>query len=76
MFPVARVCGGNILLAVYPASEAKPVEVEDVIIGGPKVERGFAQAPPGPGLGIDVNEKALRRFLTRGRSPVLVGKKN
>jgi len=75
MFPVARVCAGNILLAVYPASEAKPVAVEDVVIGGPKVERGFAQAPPGPGLGIDVNEKALLRFLTRGRSPVLVGKR-
>jgi L-alanine-DL-glutamate epimerase-like enolase superfamily enzyme len=76
MFPVARVCGGNILLRVYPASEAKPVEVEEVIIGGPKVKRGFAEPPSGPGLGIELNEKALRRFLTQGRSPVLVGKKN
>src|SRR4030042_1930862 len=75
MFPVARVCGGNILLAVYPAYEPKPVEVEEVIIGGPKGERGFAEAPPGPGLGIELNEKALKKFLTRGRSPMVMGKK-
>jgi L-alanine-DL-glutamate epimerase-like enolase superfamily enzyme len=76
MFPVARVCGGNILLAVYPAYESKPVEVEEVIIGGPKVEKGFAKPPSGPGLGIELNEKALKRFLTQGRSPMLVGKKS
>jgi L-alanine-DL-glutamate epimerase-like enolase superfamily enzyme len=75
MFPVARVCGGRLLRGVYPSFEPKPIEVEEVVIGGPKVERGFAEAPPGPGLGIELNEKALKRFLTPGRSIMLVGKK-
>jgi L-alanine-DL-glutamate epimerase-like enolase superfamily enzyme len=76
MFPVARVCGGPLLRGIYPSFEPKPIEVEEVVIGGPKVERGFAEVPPGPGLGIELNEKALKKFLTPGRSVMLVGKRS
>jgi L-alanine-DL-glutamate epimerase-like enolase superfamily enzyme len=49
--------------------------VENVLTGLIKVEKGYAAAPHGPGLGIELNEKALREFLTKGKSRVLVGKK-
>jgi L-alanine-DL-glutamate epimerase-like enolase superfamily enzyme len=72
-----RAVGSGVsgVFTIYPASEPEYVEVEKVLIGGPKVEKGYAGVPPGPGLGIELNEKALERFLTPGKSRVLVGKK-
>ncbi len=63
------------VFTIYPAFEPDYVEVENVLIGGPKVERGYAGIPPGPGLGIELNEKALRRFIPPDKGPILVGKK-
>lgn len=64
------------VFTIYPAAEPEYVEVENVIIGGPKVEKGYVGIPPGPGLGIELNEEALQRFITPGKSPVLIGKKS
>jgi L-alanine-DL-glutamate epimerase-like enolase superfamily enzyme len=64
------------VFTIYPASEPEYIEVENVLIGGPKVEKGYAGVPPGPGLGIELNEKALYRFLSPGKSPMLIGKKS
>ena len=75
MFPVARVCGGSLLREVYPASESEYVQVESVVIGGPKIENGYAGVFPGPGLGIDLNEEALKKFQSPGKTPMLVGDK-
>jgi L-alanine-DL-glutamate epimerase-like enolase superfamily enzyme len=75
MFPFSRVCGGRLIPGMYPAIEPKYRKMEDVVIGGPKVERGFAEIPPGPGLGIELNDKAIKKYLSPGRSPMLVGKK-
>jgi L-alanine-DL-glutamate epimerase-like enolase superfamily enzyme len=75
MFPVARVCGGNLLREVYPASEADYVKIEDVVVGGPKAKDGYAEVPPGPGLGIKINEESIKKFQSPGKRPVLVGKK-
>lgn len=72
MFPVTSGVSG--VFAIYPASEPKYKEGQSVVIGGPKVEKGYASVPPGPGLGIELNEAALRRFISPGRSPVLVGR--
>jgi L-alanine-DL-glutamate epimerase-like enolase superfamily enzyme len=63
------------VFTIYPASEPEYVKVENVLIGGPKVEKGYAGVPPGPGLGIELNEKALYRFLSPSKSPMLIGKK-
>ncbi len=52
------------------------MKVEPIIVGGPKVEKGYASPPPGPGLGIELNEKAVERFKTEGRSPLLVGRRS
>jgi len=72
-----RACASGVsgVFTIYPASEPEYVKVENVLIGGPKVEKGYAGVPPGPGFGIELNEKTLERFLTPGKSRVLVGKK-
>jgi L-alanine-DL-glutamate epimerase-like enolase superfamily enzyme len=74
LFPTPR-SGVSSVFTLYPAFEPQYVEVENVLIGGPKVVNGFAGVPPGPGLGIELNEKALARFIPPGKAPVLVGKK-
>jgi L-alanine-DL-glutamate epimerase-like enolase superfamily enzyme len=74
MFPCTSGVSG--VFAIYPASEPEYTEMENVVIGGPKVEKGYASVPPGPGLGIELNEKSLRRFIPSGRSPRLIGKKS
>ena len=75
MFRPAR-SGVSGVFTIYPASEPEYTEVENVLIGGPKVEKGYAGVPPGPGLGIELNEKALYRFIPPGKSPILIGKKS
>jgi L-alanine-DL-glutamate epimerase-like enolase superfamily enzyme len=74
MFRFGR-SGVSGVFTIYPASEPEYIEVENVIVGGPKVEKGYAGVPPGPGLGIELNEKALSRFIPLGKSPILIGKK-
>ena len=71
--PVASGVSG--VFTIYPASYPEYTEVENVLVGGVKVEKGYAQVPPGPGLGIELKEQALERFITTGKSRVLVGKK-
>jgi L-alanine-DL-glutamate epimerase-like enolase superfamily enzyme len=73
MFPCTS--GLSSAFALYPATDPEYTEMENVLIGGPKVEKGFAEVPPGPGLGIELNEKALTRFIPPGKGPVLVGKR-
>ena len=63
------------VFAIYPAFDQEYTQMENIIIGGPKVQKGYAEVPPGPGLGIEMNENALEKFLTPGRSRMLVGKK-
>ena len=73
MFPCTSGISG--VFSIYPASEREYIEVENVLIGGPKVEKGYASVPPGPGLGVELNEKALQRFILSGRSPRFIGRK-
>jgi L-alanine-DL-glutamate epimerase-like enolase superfamily enzyme len=73
MFPCTSGVSG--VFSIYPASEREYIEVENVLIGGPKVEKGYASVPPGPGLGVQLNEKALQRFIPSGRSPRFIGRK-
>jgi L-alanine-DL-glutamate epimerase-like enolase superfamily enzyme len=75
LFPLVA-SGVSGAFTIYPAFEPDYVEVEKVLIGGPKVEKGFAGIPPGPGLGIELNEKALKRFIPPDKSPILIGKKS
>lgn len=74
MFPCTS--GMSALFTIYPASEPEYIQVENVLIGGPKVEKGYASVPPGPGLGVELNERALQRFIPSGRSTRLIGRKS
>jgi L-Ala-D/L-Glu epimerase len=60
---------------IYPAFEPAYIELEKVVIGGPQVEKGFAGIPPGPGLGIELYEDALKRYIPPDKSPILIGKR-
>jgi L-alanine-DL-glutamate epimerase-like enolase superfamily enzyme len=73
-----RPCSSGVsgVFSIYPAFEPEYIEVEKVIIGGPKVEKGVAGIPPGPGLGIELNEKALKRYIAPDKSPILIGKRS
>ncbi len=71
--PVASGVSG--VFSIYPAAYPEYKQVENVLTGMIKVEKGYAAAPHGPGFGIELNEKALKEFLTKGKSNVLVGKK-
>ncbi len=71
--PVSSGVSG--VFSIYPASYPEYKSVENVLSGLIKVERGYAEAPHGPGLGIELNDKAIEEFLTRGKNVVLVGKK-
>jgi len=75
MFPHVSIAGGW-PGEVYPAYEQEYVQVDPVIVGGPKVERGYASPPPGPGLGIELNDEAVERYMSKGRSPLLVGRRS
>lgn len=77
-YSMFRPCRSGVsgIFTIYPAFEPEYVEVENVLIGGPKVEKGYAGVPPGPGLGIELNEKALRRFMPPDKSSILIGKKS
>jgi len=41
----------------------------------PRYERGYLYPPDGPGLGVELDEDALVRLATPGKSPVVVGPK-
>jgi len=60
---------------IYPAHYPEYRPVENVLRGLVKVENGYAEPPHGPGLGIELNDEALKEFVTKGKSPVLVGRK-
>jgi L-alanine-DL-glutamate epimerase-like enolase superfamily enzyme len=73
-----RPCTSGVsgVFSIYPAFEPEYVEVEKAVIGGPKVQNGVAGIPPGPGLGIELNEKALNRYIPPEKSPILIGRKS
>ena len=46
----------------------------DILLNTPLVADGFLHVPTGPGLGVELDEKAVVEYA-RGESPVLAGKK-
>jgi len=50
----------------------KPVKV-DIIKNPIKYKDGYFYPPEGPGLGLELNEEALPKYITKGKSVVTVG---
>jgi L-alanine-DL-glutamate epimerase-like enolase superfamily enzyme len=63
------------VFTLYPAFEPEYVDVGKVVTGGPKVEKGIAGIPPGPGLGIALDEEVLKQYIPPDKSPILVGRR-
>jgi L-alanine-DL-glutamate epimerase-like enolase superfamily enzyme len=47
-------------------------EREDIVIKPVAYKNGYCYPPDGPGIGLELNEKGLPRFMTQGMSPVTI----
>lgn len=52
-------------------TNGKPIP-GDLGLACPRYEKGYLYPPDGPGLGIELNEEAVIKFATPGKSPVTV----
>lgn len=50
---------------------SKKIE-DDIALNVPRYENGYLYPPEGPGLGITLNEAALERLATPGKSPTVI----
>jgi len=48
---------------------------EDIVMQPMAYKDGFFYPPDGPGIGLELNEKALPKFITEGMSPITIGGK-
>ena len=46
----------------------------DLAVNVPRYEGGYLYPPHGPGLGVELNEAAVRKLATPGKSPTVIGK--
>jgi L-Ala-D/L-Glu epimerase len=53
----------------------KNMDGRDIVLKTPKVENGFLEVPEGPGLGVELNEETMKRYLSARKSPILIGSK-
>ncbi len=44
----------------------------DLAVAPPRYEGGFLYPPEGPGLGIELNEDAVKKFATPGKQPIVI----
>ena len=52
----------------------QPTDI-DIINNPMKYKDGYFWPPEGPGLGLELNEKALPKYITQGKSIVTIGQK-
>ncbi|MGD0794972.1 MAG: enolase C-terminal domain-like protein [Dehalococcoidales bacterium] len=64
---------GPLNLYNIPDTVTTPLK-NDLAVKVPRYEKGFLYPPSGPGFGVELNEKAIRRFATPGKSPTVLGK--
>jgi len=48
--------------------------MDDLTVNPPVFKNGYFYAPDGPGLGMEINEKVIPRLMSRGLSPIVIGK--
>jgi L-alanine-DL-glutamate epimerase-like enolase superfamily enzyme len=47
---------------------------DDLAVKMPRYEDGFLYPPDGPGIGVELNEAAVKKLATPGKKPVIIGK--
>jgi L-alanine-DL-glutamate epimerase-like enolase superfamily enzyme len=64
---------GPLNLYNIPNTVGKPLP-DDLAIKVPRYENGFLYPPEGPGFGVELNEAAVKKLATPGKSPTVIGK--
>jgi len=64
---------GPLNLYNVPDTVSTPLK-DDLAVKVPRYEKGFLYPPEGPGLGVELNEAAVKKFATPGKSPTVIGK--
>jgi len=64
---------GPLNLYNIPDTVSTPLK-DDLAVRVPRYEKGFLYPPDGPGLGVELNEAAVKKLATPGKSPTVIGK--
>ena len=64
---------GPLNLYNIPDTVSVPLK-NDLAVKVPRYENGFLYPPEGPGFGVELNEAAVKKLATPGKSPVTIGK--
>jgi L-alanine-DL-glutamate epimerase-like enolase superfamily enzyme len=64
---------GPLNLYNIPDTVSTPLK-NDLAVKVPRYENGFLYPPDGPGLGVELNEAAVKKLATPGKSPTVIGK--
>ncbi len=62
------------ILKFFNTVDSKGI-TKDIVNETPTISKGFLTVPKGPGLGVTLNQENLHSYLTKGKKPILVGKK-
>jgi L-alanine-DL-glutamate epimerase-like enolase superfamily enzyme len=62
------------ILKLFNAVDSNGI-TKDIVNGTPNIKDGFLTIPQGPGLGITLNQENVNSYMTKGKKPILVGKK-
>ena len=64
---------GPLNLYNIPDTVSTPLK-DDLAVKVPRYEGGFLYPPDGPGIGVELNEAAVKKLATPGKKPVIIGK--
>jgi L-alanine-DL-glutamate epimerase-like enolase superfamily enzyme len=64
---------GPLNLYNIPDTVSTPLK-DDLAVKVPRYEGGFLYPPDGPGIGVELNEAAVKKHATPGKEPVIIGK--
>ena len=64
---------GPLNLYNIPDTVSTPLK-NDLAVKVPRYEGGFLYPPDGPGIGVELNEAAVKKLATPGKKPVIIGK--
>ncbi len=70
---IAQEAIGPLNLYNIPDTVSTPLE-NDLAVNVPRYENGFLYPPDGPGFGVELNEAAVKKLATPGKSPTVIGK--
>lgn len=64
---------GPLNLYNRPDTVNPPIK-NDLAVNVPRYENGYLYPPDGPGLGVDLNEAAVKQLATPGKSPTVISR--